>query len=352
MRLYRARHTLAAVCAAASLSWGCGSSGGSGSPAMTTDGGHAGSGDSSASSEVATLFYLDLGAGRVLRVGTDGVSPKAIVTTGNAEPDGVAVDVANGQVYWTNMGAPQGITQPNDGYILRANLDGSNVKTIVPMGGTHTPKQLKLDLAHAKIYWCDREGMRVMRANTDGSSIETLVTVAPDTAGADMANWAVGIALDLAGSKLYWTQKGAGPTNGAGQGSIRRAGLEAPAGQDSTTRSDIEVLFSALPEPIDLDLDLAKRQMYWTDRGDHTVSRAPMDPPSGFDPASRTDRKILVMGAGQAIGIALDLPNQLLYYTALDTQAVSVAHLDGSGAKSLVAHQGYLSGIALVQLPR
>jgi DNA-binding beta-propeller fold protein YncE len=333
------------VCAFA----GCGSAAHS-SGAVAADGGQGAASD--ASRDDPTLFYLDILAGRVLRVGTDGAHPKAIVTSGCAEPDGVAVDVAKGYVYWTNMGALQGSTQIDDGYILRANLDGSNATTIVPMGGTHTPKQLALDTAHGKIYWSDREGMRVMRANTDGSNIETLVTVAPSSAGADMSNWAVGIALDLAGGKVYWTQKGPGPVGGAGQGSIRRAGLEIPPGEDSSSRTDIEVLFSSLPEPIDLDLDLAKRQMYWTDRGDGTVSRAPMDPPAGVDAGARTDRQILVRGAGQAIGIALDLANGLMYYTALDTQAVTVAHLDGSGARSLVAQQGALSGITLVKVPK
>jgi DNA-binding beta-propeller fold protein YncE len=336
---------------------GCGSSSDDASAAnkpatvaSTVDGGVHGEGGAGAAG-VPTLFYLDLLGGRVVRVGTDGAKPDAIVTTGNAEPDGVAVDVAGGHVYWTNMGAPQGITQGNDGYILRADLDGSNVTPIVPMGGTHTPKQMKLDAAHGKIYWSDREGMRVMRANVDGSNIETLVTTAPASASADMANWAVGIALDLAGGKMYWTQKGPGPTGGASTGSVRRAALEIPAAQDSTNRSDIEVLFSGLPEPIDLDLDLDKRQMYWTDRGDNTVSRAPMDPPAGADPAQRTDRDILVHGAGQAIGIALDLPNGVMYYTALDTGAVSKANLDGSGAKTLVSRQGGLSGITLALLP-
>ena len=41
------------------------------------------------------------------------------------------------------------------------------------------------------------------------------------------------------------------------------------------------MLFDNLPEPIDLDLDLHKRMLYWTDRGDpprgNTVNRALMD---------------------------------------------------------------------------
>jgi hypothetical protein len=335
--------------ASALLASACSSSPGSNASAGATPSGLDGGID-----RVPTLFYLDLLGGRVLRVGADGANPRAIVTTGSAQPDGVAVDVANGTVYWTNMGASQGATQPNDGFILRANLDGSNVKTIVPPGATHTPKQMKLDADHGKIYWSDREGMRVMRANTDGTNLETLVTIAQGSAAsADQSNDAVGIALDVARGQVYWTQKGAGPSGGGGgQGSIRRAGLQIPAGQDSTTRSDIEVLFSGLPEPIDLDVDLGKRQMYWTDRADGTVSRAPMDPPPGADPAHRTDRTILVHGVGQAIGIALDLQAGVMYYTALDTQTVSTAKLDGTNAKSLLLHQGLLTGITLARLPK
>src|SRR6266403_1603970 len=63
----------------------------------------------------------------------------------------------------------------NDGSILRSDLDGKHVTTIIPPGGTFTPKQIQIDKVNRKLYWSDREGMRVMRANLDGSSIETLV---------------------------------------------------------------------------------------------------------------------------------------------------------------------------------
>jgi len=74
-------------------------------------------------------------------------------------------------MYWTNMGN----LKANDGSIDRADLDGRNVTTIVPPSGTFTPKQIQLDKVNGKLYWSDREGMRVMRSNLDGSNVETLV---------------------------------------------------------------------------------------------------------------------------------------------------------------------------------
>ena len=88
-----------------------------------------------------------------------------------------------------------------------------------------------------------------MLANLDGSQIETLIeTGRGDEARRDPANWCVGIALDLERRTIYWTQKGG---SNAGAGSIRRAGLEIPRGDSPSRRSDIEVLFEGLPEPID-----------------------------------------------------------------------------------------------------
>jgi DNA-binding beta-propeller fold protein YncE len=285
------------------------------------------------------IFYLSIGGqggGRVLSANDDGSDLKVILGGRNAGPDGIVVDTATKIVYWTNMGN----VSANDGTIERSDLDGSNLTTIVPKAGTWTPKQLKLDAKHGKLYWSDREGMRIMRANLDGSNIETLVETAQgDAARKDARNWCVGIALDVDGGKVYWTQKGSG-----GNGRIFRANLEIPKGQEATNRSDIELLFDALPEPIDMDLDLTHRVMYWTDRGDpprgNTVSRAPMDPHKG-------DQEILVSGLKEGIGISLDLQGGRMYYTDL-SGAVYSARLDGSDSKVLLSGQGSLTGITWV----
>jgi len=105
---------------------------------------------------------------------------------------------------------------------MRSDLHGKNMTTIVPTGGTFTPKQLQLEKNSGKLYWSDREGMRVMRANLDGSEIETLVdtSLGDSRPGPDARKWCVGIAVDTDGGKFYWTQKGG---HRAGLGRIFRA---------------------------------------------------------------------------------------------------------------------------------
>src|SRR5215831_1706137 len=195
------------------------------------------------------LFFLNLAAGRVLSANPDGSDLKTIINEGRKFPDGLVVDIAAGHIYWTNMGNPV----VNDGSVERADFDGSNITSIIRPGGTFTPKQLQLDEKNRKLYWCDREGMRVMRANLDGSNIETLVDTSEGDArpGKDQKKWCVGIAVDCEGGKFYWTQKG---NDNAGQGRIFRANLEIPRGQNAANREDIELLYDTLPEPIDLDL--------------------------------------------------------------------------------------------------
>jgi DNA-binding beta-propeller fold protein YncE len=291
------------------------------------------------------LFFLDNGAGRVLSANPDGSDLRTIINEGRKAPDGLVVDADAGHIYWTNMGN----FKENDGAILRSDLDGKNIITIVPPGGTFTPKQLKLEKKSGKLYWSDREGMRVMRANLDGSNVETLVDTShgDPRPGPDARKWCVGIAVDTEGGKFYWSQKGPG---NAGEGRIFRANIEIPQGQSPANRTDIELLYENLPESIDLDLDLANRTLYWTDRGDpprgNTVNRAPMDPL----PGNRKEPEILFTHLEEGIGLALDLKGGRMFITDYAGSLYS-ANLDGSNQKTLLYAEGNLTGIAYVELP-
>ena len=286
------------------------------------------------------LFVLELSGGRIHTMNPDGSDHKIIVTECQM-PDGIVVDVAAGHIYWTNMGSSPAV---NDGSIERADLDGKNRKVIVPRGATFSPKQLHLDAENRKLYWCDREGMRVMRADLDGSQIETLAeTGRSDADRRDQTRWCVGITIDPVRRQIYWTQKG--PAKGD-QGRLLRAGTEIPKGETAANRSDIEVLFDHLPEPIDLELDQKNRMLYWTDRGDpprgNTVSRIAID-------AKRQTPEIVIRHLMEGIGISLDVASDRMFVTDFAGSVYS-ARLDGSHERGLAYAQGNLTGIAYADI--
>src|SRR4029079_3937084 len=300
---------------------------------------------STTSGKAATdrLFYLEASGGRIHSVNADG-SDRKVILSGARVPDGVVVDVEAGHIYWTNMGVPS----KNDGSIERVDLDGKNRVTIISEGKTFTPKQLHLEKKSGKLYWCDREGMRVMRANLDGSNIETLVdsSKGDPRPGTDETKVCVGITVDPDRGQIYWTQKG--PAN-AGKGRIFRAKIDIPKGETAANRTDIETLFEGLPEPIDLELDLKNRFIYWTDRGDpprgNTVNRASLDADFSKHPTS----DILLTHLEEGIGIALDFKGNRMFTTDLAGN-IFCAKLDGSEKKPVLVAQGNLTGIAYAEI--
>ena len=108
------------------------------------------------------------------------------------------------------------------------------IETLVTGTGVFpSPAGLALDVAGGKMYWTDRIQDDIRRANLDGTNIETLVTV-PD--------WPTGLALDVAGGKMYWTIS---PALSDGEGSIQCANLNG---------TNIETLVTGLDEPTGIAL--------------------------------------------------------------------------------------------------
>jgi hypothetical protein len=201
-----------------------------------------------------------------------------------------------------------------------------------------TGKQIASDGA-ATLYWADREGFRISRIRTDGTGLTDLVV---RSAEEGILGECVGVVVDRARGHLYWTQKG--PSKG-GQGRIFRAGLEIPAGESAYDRSDIEELWSGLPEPIDLHLDSG--WLYWTDRGappaGNTLNRAPV--PGAGERGEEPD--ILADGFHEAIGLAVDGEEGLAYVSDLggSIRVVPLAANDGDTQHDLVTLQVQLTGL-------
>lgn len=293
-----------------------------------------------------SLYALSLRTSEISRIRiADGTV--SIVHTGTpmAYPDGIVL--LGDRIHWTTMGAPtrnpdaEGEASldysARNGGVHSVSLDGANPADLTAPGAITTGKQLTADAA-GRLYWGDREGFRVTRMNPDGSGLTDLVVNVPG--GEPILDECVGVAVDDAAGHLYWTQKG--PAKG-GRGRIFRAGLELSAGQTAENRTDIEVLWDALPEPIDLEIH--DGHLYWTDRGaepnGNTLNRAPL-PAEGTVGAAP---EILARGFTEAIGLAIDAEASLAYVSDLGGRLYRVP-LSG-GAPEVVADLGTpLSGIA------
>jgi hypothetical protein len=65
------------------------------------------------------LFFLNI-RGQVLSAAPDGSNRLVLVDGLRTSPDGIAVDLVNGHIYyWSNMGA----AAKDDGSVMRADLD-------------------------------------------------------------------------------------------------------------------------------------------------------------------------------------------------------------------------------------
>ena len=268
------------------------------------------------------LYFLDIGlggnvdlstaatAGSVMTASADGSNVRELVG-GQSMPDGIDVSISAGRMFWTNMGkSPSG----NNGSVMSAKLDGSDVRAIVPEGEVHTPKQLKVDHKNKKVYFCDREGLRVHRCDFDGGNHEVIVQTGDWEADGfeDQTKWCVGVAVDPEAGKVYWSQKG--PSK-AGQGRIFRANMEMPKGEKAASRSDVELLFERLPEPIDLEFEPETKALYWTDRGEYPMGNTLNTASVGGDEVGEI--KTLARHFHEAIGLKIDSINHHIYITDL-----------------------------------
>ncbi len=186
---------------------------------------------------------------KIQRANLDGSNIETVFIT-RSDISGFALDISEGKLYWTDdVYLPTADTKIDRGdQIRRANLDGSNIETLV----TTTEKRMHntLYLAGDKLYWAEQEPStlenEIWRANLDGSNIETLATGLENPKG---------ITVDMAEGKMYWTEIFVSRSDS--RSDIRRANLDG---------SNIETLVT-IDDTSDLrgiTLDVAGGKMYWT----------------------------------------------------------------------------------------
>jgi DNA-binding beta-propeller fold protein YncE len=252
-----------------------------------------------AQGKVYFTAFLGSGGTGLERAGFDGAAMQTLQFEPAGFDDGVALDTADGRVYWTDTFAS---------VIFSADMNGTDPQIVLDDFGQE-PYGIALDVAGGKMYWTDREGVK--RASLSGGERETLTT--------EPARGF--IALDLAERRMYWADEG---------GTIRGAAMEV-----NPTISDV---VTKQATPFGVAVDEAAHQLYWVSLGKikkgegtktgEVIRRADVD-------GSGAETIVERPGAGFEGGIAVDPAAGRLYWTEAEAHDVGVANLDGSEARTL-----------------
>jgi len=244
------------------------------------------------------------GSEGVYRANPDGSGTEQIVGVTFNSLDGLAIDPVENKLY---VGTSYDL--------LRCNLDGSALETVISGGNAFDFYDLEIDVSNRKIYWSDwiQDGPTpgIRRANLDGTSLETIFE----------GSISHGKAIDPEGGELYWTA-----------GSIYKSDL------DGSNR--VTVLENTFGQGhLDgLALDVPSNKMYFTTWEQGGIWRANMD---GTDVESLLDDK--------TTAIAVDTYGGKLYWTswAYGQDEIRRANLDGSGEEVVCLMGGAGNDIAL-----
>ncbi|XP_078114054.1 low-density lipoprotein receptor-related protein 5 [Sander vitreus] len=139
------------------------------------------------------IYWTDIQAKTISRAYMNGSSVEHVIEFGLDYPEGMAVDWMGRNIYWADTGTNR---------IEVARLDGQYRQVLVCKDlenprSLDNPRSLALDPANGYMFWTEWGGRpRIARAYMDGSTITTLV---------DKVGRANGLTIDYVDHRLYWT---------------------------------------------------------------------------------------------------------------------------------------------------
>ena len=204
------------------------------------------------------------------------------------------ITVGGGKVYWTEK------TGESGGTINSANLNGSDVTELTSIKAV--PMGIAVDVAGSKLYWTNSRG-RIQSADLDGSGITNV-----------MQNLQSPMDLALAGGNAYWTQ---------GNGSVRFVNLRG--------QKVVRNVSTGTDTPGSLVIGGGK--VYWTEmtgESGGTINSANLNGTGATPLAS-------ILAA--PMGIAVDGSRSKLYWSN-SRGRIQSANLDGSGITNVVSGLG------------
>jgi DNA-binding beta-propeller fold protein YncE len=171
------------------------------------------------------------------------------VSNGTPAPWGMSIDTVHDKLYWVG-----GIADDNPGLvsvIQRSNLDGSNVETVrITPATTSSPFGLVVNGATQHMYWTDRATGSVMRADLDGNDVQTIVT------GTESMR---ALAIDFEHERIFWSETTSGLNS-----RILTAHLDGSGIQTIVSGTPIPPHVPGFEELNGLAVDPATRKLYFT----------------------------------------------------------------------------------------
>ena len=200
------------------------------------------------------------------------------------------VAVSGGKIYWTSQ------INPSSGTINSANLDGTDAATLASIKSV--PIGIAVDTAGSKLYWTNARG-RIQSANLNGSSIQNV-----------MQNLTAPTDIVVSNGFIYWTEGG---------NSVRRVNI---SGQKI-----------AIDVAVNLDsvggLAVGSGKVYWTEMTSATAGTV-----NGAN-LNGTNFETLATLRSAPMGISVDTAGSKLYWTNARGRVQS-ANLNGSMIKNVV----------------
>lgn len=246
------------------------------------------------------LFWADMSHGIINVANPNGTGAHRLLA-GQGDVFGMAVDSSH--LYWADVGGDA---------IMRSDLDGSNVTTLVSDAAGSHPYGVAVDASH--VYWTDLQSQQVKRADLDGGHITTLID------GSGLLQPAA-IAIDS--THLYLGDV-------AGDGSIMRANLDG-SGRTTLVASD------AYPFAIAVD----SAHIYWAVTGTNAGASGAIWR-SNLDGSSAAS---IVAGQAHPAGIAVDSTH--IYWANANNGTINRSGLDGSGVATVVSGTNATGGVAV-----
>ena len=194
----------------------------------------------------------------IRRSNLDGSGTETLVS-GLRATAGIALDVEGGKIYWMNADT-----------LGSFNLDGTDRQNLVTRD-LNSPASIALDVENGKMYWTNWNADKIEYANLDGTPSSRQDFLASAMPG-DPADWVSGLALDGVNRKIYWATYSR-VSDAMDPSKIMWANL---AG-DGSLDGGANCITTELTETWGLAVDAAGGKIYWVDRGARRVGRANLD---------------------------------------------------------------------------